>query len=158
MTCSAHRQVHIFPQYSTLIRLVEVQESPLGFGGPLLCWGGGWLHLKSPKALSLASLLITFQFFHRGSRIVAQEMKVAVNVRVCFFNEVFKNNLIGNVKEKSKCWSKKGCRVAPIFCEYSSTIFYIRASTNFWFADYMAIILLQSATTNSYRHCLQRRV
>ena len=34
------------------------------------------------------------------------------------------------------------CRVAPIFCEYSSTILYSRASTDFWSADYMAIILI----------------
>ena len=40
--------------------------------------------------------------------------------------------------------------MAPIFCEYSSTIFYSRASTNFWSADYMAIILLKSATSNVY--------
>ena len=33
-------------------------------------------------------------------------------------------------------WSRIGCRVAPILCEYcSSTIFYSRASTVFWSAD-----------------------
>ena len=40
------------------------------------------------------------------------------------------------------------CRVAPIFCEYSQANFYSQASTDFWSYDYMAIILLQSATTN----------
>ena len=45
-------------------------------------------------------------------------------------------------------WSKKGCWVALIFCEYSSTNIYSRASTNFWSDDYMAIILLKSATSN----------
>ena len=34
------------------------------------------------------------------------------------------------------------------FCEYSSTNIYSRASTNFWSDDYMAIILLKSATSN----------
>ena len=43
---------------------------------------------------------------------------------------------------------QKGCRVVPIFCEYSSTNFYSRASTDFWSSDYMAIILLKSVTTN----------
>ena len=36
--------------------------------------------------------------------------------------------------------------MALIFCEYSSTNIYSRASTNFWSDDYMAIILLKSAT------------
>ena len=38
--------------------------------------------------------------------------------------------------------------VALIFYEYSSTNIYSRASTNFWSDDYMAIILLKSATSN----------
>ena len=42
------------------------------------------------------------------------------------------------------------CQVAPILCEYSSTISKSRASSNFWSADYMAINLLKSATTNHY--------
>ena len=63
----------------TLIRLVEVQQSPLRPRGPLLCWGGWqfqWYHLRLlrlkslPKALSLESLLVAFRPFHRGSRAV----------------------------------------------------------------------------------------
>ena len=46
---------------------------------------------------------------------------------------------------------QKGCQVAPIFCEYSSIHFNSRASTNLWSADYMAIILLKSATSNCDR-------
>ena len=37
-----------------------------------------------------------------------------------------------------------------VFCEYSSAIFYSRASTDFWSADYMAIFLLKIATSNIY--------
>ena len=44
---------------------------------------------------------------------------------------------------------QKGCRVVPIFCEYPSTNFYSRASADFWSADYMAIILLKSATIST---------
>ena len=40
------------------------------------------------------------------------------------------------------------CWVAPIFCEYLSSIFFSRASIDFWSANYMAIILLESATTS----------
>ena len=40
--------------------------------------------------------------------------------------------------------------MAPIFCAYSSIIFYSRASTYFWSANYMVIILLKSATTNVF--------
>ena len=40
------------------------------------------------------------------------------------------------------------CRVALIFCKYPRANFYGQASTDFWSYDYMAIILLQSATTN----------
>ena len=50
-------------------------------------------------------------------------------------------------KKENKSWSKTGCRVAPFFCEYSRFAFYRRASTDFWFADDMAIILLKRATT-----------
>ena len=63
----------------TLIRLVEVQQSPLRPRGPLLCWGGWqfqWYHLRLlrlkslPKALSLESLLVAFRPFHRRLRAV----------------------------------------------------------------------------------------
>ena len=42
------------------------------------------------------------------------------------------------------------CRVAPIFCEYSSANFYSRAHTDFWSTDYMANIQLKSATTTRH--------
>ena len=35
ITCSSQRQVHLLPD--TLVRLVKVQQSPLGLRGPLLC-------------------------------------------------------------------------------------------------------------------------
>ena len=47
-------------------------------------------------------------------------------------------------------------RVPPIFCEYSSANFYSQASTNFWSAEYMAIILLMSATTNAYIYIVKK--
>ena len=69
---------------NTLIsRLVEVQQCTLGFGGPLLCWGGGWLRLKSPKcpvSCLIADHSLVLSLRVRNS---CQEMKIALDVRVC---------------------------------------------------------------------------